>query len=93
MIESQLRRRILGSAVLASRVIAQQNILPRERAAFKRYVDILREPNHRRGMDREFLRVQDVAIVLFDSGHSFKDHHHCAPLGAHVDGLKRSIQD
>jgi hypothetical protein len=36
--------------------------------------------------------MQHVAVVFFDPGDTFKDHHHCAPFVAHIDWLKRSIQ-
>jgi hypothetical protein len=36
--------------------------------------------------------MKHVTIVLFDARDAFKDHHHCAPFVAHIDGLKRSIQ-
>ena len=84
MIESQLRRRILSPAVLASRVVAQKNVLPGERATLKRNVDIFGKPNNRRRMNGEFLRVKYVSIVLFDPGYALKDHDHRAPFGAHV---------
>jgi hypothetical protein len=79
------------TAILASRVIAQKYVFPRERPPFKRYVNVFGKTNNRRGMDGEFLRMEYVAVVLLHSRHSFKDHHHCAPFRAHVDGLKRSI--
>jgi hypothetical protein len=44
-------------------------------------------------MDGEFLRMKYVAVVFFDPGYPFKDHHDRAPFGAHVDGLERGIQD
>src|SRR5262249_28674069 len=88
VIESQLRRRILGAAVLASRVVAEQNVLARERTAFKRNVDVFHQANNRRCMDRELLRMEHVSVVLLHSRYSLKDHHHCAPFGAHVDGLE-----
>ena len=81
------------AAILASRVIAQKNILPRERPPFKRYVNVFRKTNDRRSVDREFLRVEHVAIVLLHPRDAFKDHDHRAPFRAHVDGLERSIQD
>ena len=80
------------AAILARRVIAQKNVLPRERPTFKRYVNVFRKTNDRRRMDREFLRMEHVAIVLLHPRHAFKDHDHRAPLGAHVNRLERSIQ-
>jgi hypothetical protein len=44
-------------------------------------------------MHLDFLRVQHVPVVLFHPGHAFKDHDHRAPLSAHVNRLKRSIQN
>jgi hypothetical protein len=44
-------------------------------------------------VNRQLRRVQHMTVVLFDSRDTFEDHHHCAPLVAHIDGLKRSIQD
>ena len=81
------------AAILARRVVAQQNVLPRERATFKRNVNVFRKTNDRRGVNGEFLRMEYVAVVLLHSRHSFKDHHHCAPFRADVDGLKGIIQD
>ena len=43
-------------------------------------------------MDREFCRMEHVTIVLLDAGNTLKDHYYGAPFGAHVDGLKGSIQ-
>src|SRR5215208_6416819 len=86
VIESQLRGGILGAAVLASRMVAQKNILSRERTPFERNVDVFGKPNHRGCMNRELLRVEYVTIVFFHARYAFKDHHHCAPLGAHVNG-------
>jgi hypothetical protein len=91
MIERQFRRRVLVAAVLASRMVTEQNVLSRERTTFKRNVDVFRQTNNRRRMDREFLRVKDVTIMFFHSGYSLKDHYHGAPFGAHINGLKRSI--
>ena len=93
MIESQFRGRVLSSAVLASGVVAQQNVLSRERTTFKRNVDIFRQTNNRGGVNREPLRVEHMAVVFLDPRHSFKDHDDRAPFGAHVNGLERSIQD
>jgi hypothetical protein len=44
-------------------------------------------------MDFESLRMQYVPVVFFDPGYALEDHHDGAPFGAHVDGLKRRIQD
>lgn len=93
MIERQLRGRILGAAVLARRMVTQQDVLPRERSTFKRDVDVFRQTNDRGRMNGKPLRMEHVAIVLLHPRYSLEDHHHGAPLGAHVDGLKRSIQD
>ncbi|HET6975373.1 MAG TPA: hypothetical protein VFI24_03560 [Pyrinomonadaceae bacterium] len=40
MIQRQFRGRVLSAAVLAGRMVAQQNILPRERSTFKGNVDV-----------------------------------------------------
>jgi len=93
MIERQFRRRVLGAAVLARRMVSQQDVLPRERATFKGYVDVFRQTNHRWCMDGEFLGVKHMAVVLLHSRHSFEDHDDGAPFGAHVDGLKGGIKD
>jgi hypothetical protein len=93
MIEGQFRGRVLSSAILASGMVAQQYILSRERAAFKRDVNVFRKTNHRGGVNREFLGMEHVAVVFLDPRHSFKNHDHGAPFGAHVNGLERSIQD
>jgi len=34
-----------------------------------------------------------VAVVLFDPRYALKDHHYCAPFGAHINGLEGGIQD
>jgi hypothetical protein len=93
MIERQFRGRVLSSAVLASGVVAQQDVLSRQRTTFKRNVDIFRQTNNRGGVDRELLRVEHVAVVFLDPGYTFKNHDHRAPFSAHVNGLERSIQD
>lgn len=93
MIERQLRGRILRAAVLAGRMVAQKDVLPRERSAFKRNVDVLSQTNNRRCVNGEFLRMEDVTIVLLHARYPFEDHHYGAPFGAHVDGLKGSIKD
>src|SRR5262249_4033478 len=93
MIEGQLRGRVLSSAILAGGMVAQQNVLSRERTTFKRNVNIFRKTNHRWSVDREFLRVEHVPVVFLHPRHSLKDHDDRAPFGAHVNGLERSIQD
>lgn len=74
-------------------MVAQQNVLSGKRSSFKRNVDVLRQSNHGRRVDRQLFRVKHVAVVLFNARYSLKDHHHGAPFGAHVDGLEGSIQD
>jgi hypothetical protein len=37
--------------------------------------------------------MEDVAVVLLYARYSLKDHHHCTPFGAHVDGLEGSIKN
>jgi len=91
MIEREFRGRVLFTAVLAGRVVPQQDVFPRERAAFERDVDVLRQANHGRGMNCEFLRMKDVAVVFFHTSYPLEDHHDSAPFGAHVDGLKGGI--
>ena len=81
------------AAILASRMVAQQNVLSRERPAFERNVNVFSKADYGRGVDGKLLRVEHVAVVLLHSRHPFKDHHHGAPLRAHVDGLEGSIQD
>jgi len=81
------------AAILARRVIAQKNVLPRERPTFKRNVNVLSKTDYGWGMNRELLRVEHVAVVLLHSRHTFEDHHHRTPLRAHVDGLKGSVQN
>ena len=93
MIERQLRGRILRAAVLAGRMVAQQNVFPRKRPTFKRNVDVLSQANNRRCVNGEFLRVENMAVVLLHARYPFEDHHDGAPFGAHIDGLERSIQD
>src|SRR6185369_1867007 len=93
MIERQFRRRVLSAAVLARRMVSQQDVLPRERATFKGYVDVFRQTNHRGCMDGEFLGVEHVSVVLLHPRDSLEDHDDGAPFGAHVDGLEGSIKD
>ena len=93
MIERQFRRRVLSAAVLARRMVSQQDVLPRERATFKGYVDVFRQTNHRWCVDGEFLGMEHVTIVLFHPRYPFKDHDYGAPFGAHVNGLKGGIKD
>ena len=91
MIERQLRGRILRAAVLAGRMVAQKNVLARERSTFKRNVDVFSQTDNRRCVNGEFLRMEDVTIVLLHTRHALEDHHDSAPFGAHIDGLKGSI--
>jgi len=93
MIERQFRRRVLGAAILARRMVSQQDVLARERATFERYVDVFRQTNHRWCMDGEFLGVKHVAVVLLHPRDPLEDHDDGAPFGAHVDGLVGGIQD
>jgi hypothetical protein len=83
---------MLSSAILAGGMIAQQNILPRERASLERNVYVFRQPNYRGRMNRQFRGVKHVAVVLFHAGDAFKDHYYRAPFVAHVDWLKGSVQ-
>ena len=55
-------------------------------------LNVLRQPDYGRRMNRQLCRMQHMAVVLFNAGDPFKDHYHCAPFVAHIDGLKRSIQ-
>jgi len=66
-------------------MVSQQDVLPRERATFKRYVDVFRQANNRRCMDGESLRMEHVTIVLLNSRNALENHYYGAPLGAHVD--------
>jgi hypothetical protein len=93
MIERQLRGRILRAAILAGRVVTQKNVLPRKRSTFKRNVDVLSQTNNRSCVNGEFLRMEDVTIVLLYARHPLENHHDGAPFGAHIDGLKGSIQN
>jgi hypothetical protein len=73
-------------------MIPQQYIFAGERAPLKRNMDIFRQPDYGRRMNGQLRRVQHMAIVLFNSRDAFENHYHCAPLVAHINGLKRSIQ-
>src|SRR5215475_4512553 len=84
MIERQFRRRILSAAILARRMISQQDVLPRERATFKGYVDVFRQTNNRWCMDGESLGMKHVAVVLLHPCYPLEDHDHGASFGAHV---------
>ena len=81
------------AAILASRMVAQQNILARERAPLKRNVYVFDEPYDRRRVNGESGGMYHVAVVLFDARDAFENHHNRAPLRAHVDWLKGSVQD
>jgi hypothetical protein len=37
--------------------------------------------------------MEDVAVMLLYARHTLKDHHHCTPFRANVDGLERGIQN
>ncbi len=74
-------------------MIPEQNVLPGKRSPFKRNVDVLQQANHGRSVDRQLFGVEHVAVVFLDAGYALEDHHHGAPLGAHVDGLEGSVQD
>ena len=93
MIERQLRGRILRAAVLAGRMVAQKYVFPRERSTFKRNVDVFSQTDNRRRMNGEFLRVEDMAVMLLYPRYSLEDHHYRAPFGTHVNGFKRGIKD
>jgi hypothetical protein len=93
VIERELGRRVLLAAILAGRVVTQQDVLSRERTPFERNVNVLGESNHRRCMDSEFLRMKYVAVVFFDPRYALENHHDGTPLRAHVDGLIGGIQD
>ena len=83
----------MSAAILARRVVSQQDVFARERTTFKRYVDVFRQTDNRWCMDGEFLGVEHVTVMLLHPRYSFEDHDDGAPLGAHVDGLKGSIKD
>ena len=72
-------------------MIAQQNVLAGKRSPFKRDMDVFRQSNDSRRVDRQLFRVEHVAVVFFDARHSLKDHHYGAPFRAHVDGLEGSV--
>jgi len=84
---------MLASAILAGRMIAQQNIFPRKGTSLEWYMDVFRQPDHRRCVNRQFCRMKHVAIVLFRARDAFEDHYYCAPLIAHIDRLERCIQN
>ncbi|HKZ78360.1 MAG TPA: hypothetical protein VJ124_08540 [Pyrinomonadaceae bacterium] len=91
VVQGQVGGRILPAAVLAGGMVPQKDILSGQRASLKGDVDVLCQPDYCGRMNRQFCRVQHMAIALFDARNSLKDHHHCAPFGAHIDGLKRGI--
>jgi hypothetical protein len=93
MVKRKFGWRILFAAVLTRGVIAKQDVLARERSSLERNMDVLGQPDDRRGVNREFLRMQHVPIMLFDTRHTFKDHDYRAPLSAHVYRFKRGVQD
>src|SRR5436305_11915782 len=93
VVERQLRGRELTTAVLAGRVVAQQNVFARERAALVRDVYVLDEPYDRRGVHGDARRVEHVAVVLLHAGDALEDHHDGTSLGANVHRLIRGVQD
>src|SRR5919112_1428336 len=93
VVERQFGRRELPSAVLAGRVVAQQNVLARERAALVRDVYVLDQAYHRRGVHRYPRRVEHVAVVLLHARDALKYHHDGPALGADVHRLVRGVQD
>ena len=92
MIQRQFGRRMLPAAVLTGGMIAQQNILARERSSLEGDVPILSQPNHRRCVNGQLRRMKHMAVVLFDSGDTLENHYHCAPFVAHIDRLKGCVQ-
>src|SRR5271156_845108 len=64
VIQRQLRSRERPRAELASISVAQQNVLPRKRAALLRNVPVTQQPNHRRHLNR-FLRGMYFGVVGF----------------------------
>ncbi len=93
MIQRKFRGRILSATVLAGRMIPQQNVLARERPSFKGNVLVLSKPDHGRRMNREFCRMQHMAVVLLNARDTFEDHYYGAPLCADVYGFEGGIQD
>src|SRR5215213_841485 len=93
VVERKLRGRELPPAVLARRVVAQQYVLARERAALVRDVYVLDEAYHRGGVHRYARGVEHVAVVLLHARDALEYHHDGAPLGADVHRLVRGVQD
>ncbi len=43
-------------------------------------------------MNRQLRGMEYVTVMFFHTSDTLKDHHYCAPFGAHIDGLKGGIQ-
>ena len=93
MIERQLGRRQHFAAILASVVIAQENIFARQALALKRDVNVFNEANDRRRRHRKARRMQPVVQrAFFGVRHAFQNEDDGATHGANVDRLKRCVE-
>jgi hypothetical protein len=91
VVERQVLWRKDVTAVLASVVISQQNVLARKALALEWNVYVFEEPNNRRGRHRESSRVQPLRGTLFSVSDTLQYEHHCPPRRAYIDRLKRSV--
>ena len=74
-------------------MVAQQDVLARERAVLERDVDVLGQTDDGGRVDGDPGGVEHVAVVLLHPRDALENHHHRAPLGADVDRLVGGVQD
>lgn len=91
-------QRQLGSgehprAKLARVPVAQQNILPRKRAALLRNMPVAQEANYRRHLHRILRGVYARRIRFFRLRHALQQQHQRAPHSRHIDGFEGRVQN
>src|SRR2546423_5503645 len=85
VVQSQFGRRKLFATVLATRMIAQQNVLARKRPALERNMAGFSQGNHRRGVAIGFLRVQDMSGWVFIMRTTFSNQSYIVLLHDSID--------
>src|ERR1700758_3363141 len=92
VIERQLARRQHRAAILTSIAIAQQDVLPRQRAALMGNAAVLEQPDYRRQAHGYPGRMQKVSVLLFRHGHALEHQNQRPAGGANIDRLIRRIE-
>jgi len=81
-----------GAAILAGVAVAQQNVLPRERARLVRDPAILQQTDDRGHAHGQAGGVQEVPIFFFGHGDALQHQHDGAARGTNIDRLVGGIQ-